>query len=108
MPITRLKTLPPRQTTDGSTTTEVTPLANGSIYTAILPAQLIQAETGITVEIAADGQTFTYKPSKPISLIQGKNTTLKLRLAGNGVILGDVTVSDWGDGETASGNVSAD
>lgn len=99
---------PATTTTDGNTTTEVTPLANGSIYTAILPAQLIQAGTGITVEIAADGQTFTYKPSKPISLIQGKNTTLKLRLAGNGVILGDVTVSDWGDGETASGNVSAD
>ena len=51
---------------------------------------------------------FKGKTATAINLLQGKNTTLKLRLNGEGVILGDVTVSDWGEGDTESDNITAD
>lgn len=95
---------------DGSSKTDVTPLlANNSVYTAILPAQAIQKTDGITINITTgDGKSFTYQPADAINLLQGKNTTLKLRLAGEGVILGTVELTEWGDGGTTEGNIDAD
>lgn len=101
---------PATTTVNGSDKKDVTPLpANNSVYTAILPAQAIQETKGITINIATgDGQSFTYQPTDAINLLQGKNTTLKLRLAGEGVILGTVNVTDWEDGTTTEGNINAD
>lgn len=101
---------PAATTADGSDKKDVTPLpVNNSVYTAILPAQAIQETNGITINIATgDGQSFTYQPTDAINLLQGKNTTLKLRLAGEGVILGTVELTEWGDGGTTEGNIDAD
>lgn len=101
---------PAATTADGSDKKDVTPLpVNNSVYTAILPAQAIQETNGITINIATgDGQSFTYQPTDAINLLQGKNTTLKLRLAGEGVILGTVNVTEWEDGTTTEGNINAD
>ena len=99
---------------EGSDKKEIKPLVDpsGSTFTSILPAQAIQKADGINVVITVfDGskaQTFTYQPDNAVTLLQGKNTTLKLRLAGTGVILGSVTVSDWDNGETAEDNIEAD
>lgn len=99
---------PATTTVSGVTKTEIKPLANGSIFSAVLPVQTIQKTNGITIVIAVEEKTFTYQPTEAINLLQGKNTTLKLRLNGTGVVLGDVTVSDWGEGDTQSGNIAAD
>lgn len=99
---------PATTTVSGATKTEIKPLANGSIFSVVLPVQAIQKTNGITIVIAIGDKTFTYQPTDAINLLQGKNTTLKLRLNGTGVVLGDVTVSDWGEGDTQSGNITAD
>lgn len=97
-------------TVNGNDKKDVTPLpVNNSVYTAILPAQAIQKTNGITINIVTgDGKSFTYQPADAINLLQGKNTTLKLRLAGEGVILGTVELTEWGDGGTTEGNIDAD
>lgn len=97
-------------TVNGNDKIDVTPLpVNNNVYTAILPAQAIQKTEGITINIVTgNGQSFTYQPAEAINLLQGKNTTLKLRLAGEGVILGTVNVTDWEDGTTTEGNIDAD
>ena len=81
---------------------------NGTIYSVVLPEQAIQKTDGITIVISVKDKTFTYQPTDAINLQQGKNTTLKLRLSGEGVALGDVTVSDWGKGDTTQGNIEED
>ena len=93
---------------DGSDKADIKPLANGNVYSAVLPAQAILKSTGITIVISVNDKTFTYQPTDVINLQQGKNTTLKLRLSGTGVALGDVTVSEWGEGDTTSGNIEED
>ena len=93
---------------EGNTTAEIKPLVNGTVYSAVLPAQAIQKTAGITIVISVNDKTFTYQPTDAINLQQGKNTTLKLRLSGTGVALGDVTVSEWGEGETTNGNIEED
>lgn len=93
---------------EGNTTAEIKPLVNGTVYSAVLPAQAIQKTAGITIVISVNDKTFTYQPTDAINLQQGKNTTLKLRLSGTGVALGDVTVSEWGEGDTTSGNIEED
>lgn len=92
----------------GSSKTEIKPLANGSIFSAVLPVQAIQKTSGITIAIAVNDKTFTYQPAEAINLLQGKNTTLKLRLNGTGVVVGDVSVSDWGAGDIKNDNITAD
>lgn len=101
---------PATTTVSGDTKREVKPLtiSENSLYTAILPAQNIQKTDGITIIIKTRDKSFTYQPDTPISLLQGKNTTLKLRLNGEGVTLGEVKVSDWGEGGTTEGNIEAD
>ena len=93
---------------DGSNKTNIKPLQSGSVFSAVLPVQNIQKANGITIVIAVGEKTFIYQPEAAISLQQGKNTTLKLRLNGTGVVLGDVTVSDWGTGDTKDDNIAAD
>lgn len=101
--------IPATTTVDGSTKTDIKPLVNGTVYSVVLPAQAIQKANGITIVISVnDSKTFTYQPTEAINLQQGKNTTLKLRLSGEGVALGDVTVSDWGKGDTTQGNIEED
>lgn len=99
---------PATTTVSGDNKADIKPLVNGSVYNAVLPAQVIQETNGITIVIEVGSQTFTYKPKEAINLSAGKNTTLKLRLAGTGVILGDVSVSEWGEGDTKEGNIEAD
>lgn len=99
---------PAKTTVNGSDKADIKPLVNGSVYNAVLPAQAIQESNGITIVIEVGSQTFTYKPAEAINLSAGKNTTLKLRLAGTGVILGDVSVSGWGEGDVKEGNIEAD
>lgn len=101
---------PATTTVSGDIKNEVKPLtiSENSLYTAILPAQNIQKTDGITIIIKTKDKTFTYQPDTPISLLQGKNNTLKLRLNGEGVTLGEVKVSDWGEGGTTEGNIEAD
>ena len=86
----------------------IKPLADRSVFSAVLPVQTIQDVNGITIVIEVGNATFTYKPATAINLIQGKNTTLKLRLNGEGVILVDVSVSDWGTGDIKNDNITAD
>ena len=88
--------------------TDIKPQVNGTIYSVVLPEQAIQKTDGITIVISVKDKTFTYQPTDAINLQQGKNTTLKLRLSGEGVALGDVTVSDWGKGDTTQGNIEED
>lgn len=99
---------PATTTADGSDKAEIKPLQNGTVYSAVLPEQAIQKTDGITIVISVKDKTFTYQPTDAINLQQGKNTTLKLRLSGEGVALGDVTVSDWGKGDTTQGNIEED
>lgn len=100
----------PATTTKGTDKKDVTPLpANSSVYTAILPAQAIKATDGITIKIATgDGKSFTYQPADAINLLQGKNTTLKLRLNGEGVVLGTVELTEWEEAKPTEGNINAD
>lgn len=93
---------------DGSDKAEIKPLQNGTVYSAVLPEQAIKKTGGITIAISVKDKTFTYQPTDAINLQQGKNTTLKLRLSGEGVALGDVTVSDWGKGDMTQGNIEED
>ncbi|KKB50211.1 hypothetical protein HMPREF1212_03371 [Parabacteroides sp. HGS0025] len=93
---------------DGSDKAEIKPLQNGTVYSAVLPEQAIKKTDGIIIVISVNDKTFTYQPTDAINLQQGKNTTLKLRLSGEGVALGDVTVSDWGKGDTTQGNIEED
>lgn len=95
-------------TVNGSDKAEIKPLQNGTVYSAVLPEQAIKKTGGITIVISVKDKTFTYQPTDAINLQQGKNTTLKLRLSGEGVALGDVTVSDWGKGDTTQGNIEED
>lgn len=88
--------------------TDIKPQVNGTIYSVVLPEQAIQKTDGITIVISVKDKTFTYQPTEAINLQQGKNTTLKLRLSGEGVALGDVTVSEWGKGDTTQGNIEED
>lgn len=88
--------------------TDIKPQVNGTIYSVVLPEQAIQKTDGITIVISVKDKTFTYQPTDAINLQQGKNTTLKLRLSGEGVALGDVTVSEWGKGDTTQGNIEED
>ncbi|RGP11524.1 fimbrillin family protein [Parabacteroides gordonii] len=88
--------------------TDIKPQVNGTIYSVVLPEQAIQKTDGFTIVISVKDKTFTYQPTDAINLQQGKNTTLKLRLSGEGVALGDVTVSDWGKGDTTQGNIEED
>ena len=92
--------------------TDIKPQVNGTIYSVVLPEQAIKKTDGITIVISVndsnDSKTFTYQPTEAINLQQGKNTTLKLRLSGEGVALGDVTVSEWGKGDTTQGNIEED
>ena len=103
---------PAATTVNGSDKAEIKPLQNGTVYSAVLPEQAIKKTDGITIVISVndrnDSKTFTYQPTEAINLQQGKNTTLKLRLSGEGVALGDVTVSDWGKGDTTQGNIEED
>lgn len=99
---------PAKTTVSGNDKADIKPLVNGSVYNAVLPAQAIQETNGITIVIEVGSQTFTYKPAEAINLSAGKNTTLKLRLAGTGVILGNVSVSEWGEGDVKEGNIEAD
>lgn len=99
---------PATTTADGSDKAEIKPLQNGTVYSAVLPEQAIKKTGGITIVISVKDKTFTYQPTDAINLQQGKNTTLKLRLSGEGVALGDVTVSDWGKGDTTQGNIEED
>lgn len=95
---------------DGNKKEDVSPLpVNNSVYTAILPAQAIKATDGITIKIATgDGKSFTYQPADAINLLQGKNTTLKLRLNGEGVVLGTVELTEWEEAKPTEGNINAD
>ena len=93
---------------DGSDKAEIKPLQNGTVYSAVLPEQAIKKTDGIIIVISVNDKTFTYQPTDAINLQQGKNTTLKLRLSGEGVALGYVTVSDWGKGDTTQGNIEED
>lgn len=95
-------------TVNGSDKAEIKPLQNGTVYSAVLPEQAIKKTDGITIVISVKDKTFTYQPTEAINLQQGKNTTLKLRLSGEGVALGDVTVSEWGKGDTTQGNIEED
>ena len=95
-------------TVNGSDKVEIKPLANGTVYSAVLPEQAIKKTDGIIIVISVNDKTFTYQPTDAINLQQGKNTTLKLRLSGEGVALGDVTVSEWGKGDTTQGNIEED
>ena len=99
---------PATTTVSGSNKVNIKPLADRSVFSAVLPVQTIQDVNGITIVIEVGNATFTYKPATAINLIQGKNTTLKLRLNGEGVILGDVSVSDWGTGDIKNDNITAD
>lgn len=99
---------PATTTADGSDKAEIKPLQNGTVYSAVLPEQAIKKTGGITIVISVKDKTFTYQPTDAINLQQGKNTTLKLRLSGEGVALGDVTVSDWGKGDMTQGNIEED
>ena len=99
---------PATTTVNGSDKTEIKPLPNGTVYSAVLPEQAIKKTDGIIIVISVNDKTFTYQPKDAINLQQGKNTTLKLRLSGEGVALGDVTVSDWGKGDTTQGNIEED
>lgn len=99
---------PATTTVNGDTKNEIKPLQSGSVFSAVLPEQNIQKTNGITIVISVGEKTFTYQPDNAISLQQGKNTTLKLRLNGTGVVLGDVTVTDWGEGDTESDNITSD
>lgn len=99
---------PAATTVNGSDKVEIKPLANGTVYSAVLPEQPIKKTGGIIIVISVNDKTFTYQPTDAINLQQGKNTTLKLRLSGEGVALGDVTVSDWGKGDTTQGNIEED
>lgn len=100
--------IPATTTVSGDTKNEIKPLQSGSVFSAVLPVQAIQKTSGIIIVISVGDKTFTYQPDNAISLQQGKNTTLKLRLNGTGVVLGDVTVSDWGTGDTKDDNIAAD
>lgn len=99
---------PATTTADGSDKVEIKPLQNGTVYSAVLPEQAIKKTDGIIIIISVNDKTFTYQPTDAINLQQGKNTTLKLRLSGEGVALGDVTVSEWGKGDTTQGNIEED
>ena len=99
---------PATTTADGSDKAEIKPQQNGTVYSAVLPEQAIKKTGGITIVISVKDKTFTYQPTDAINLQQGKNTTLKLRLSGEGVALGDVTVSEWGKGDTTQGNIEED
>lgn len=99
---------PATTTVSGSNKVNIKPLADRSVFSAVLPVQTIQDVNGITIVIEVGNATFTYKPATAINLIQGKNSTLKLRLNGEGVILGDVSVSDWGTGDIKNDNITAD
>lgn len=99
---------PATTTVYGSDKTEIKPLPNGTVYSAVLPEQAIKKTDGIIIVISVNDKTFTYQPKDAINLKQGKNTTLKLRLSGEGVALGDVTVSEWGEGDTTQGNIEED
>lgn len=99
---------PAATTVNGSDKVEIKPLANGTVYSAVLPEQPIKKTGGIIIVISVNDKTFTYQPTDAINLKQGKNTTLKLRLSGEGVALGDVTVSEWGKGDTTQGNIEED
>lgn len=99
---------PATTTVNGSDKTEIKPLPNGTVYSAVLPEQAIKKTDGIIIVISVNDKTFTYQPKDAINLKQGKNTTLKLRLSGEGVALGDVTVSEWGKGDTTQGNIEED
>ncbi|MCS2892926.1 fimbrillin family protein [Parabacteroides faecis] len=99
---------PATTTVSGDNKADIKPLVNGNLFNAVLPAQTIQKTDGITIVITVNNQTYTYAPTQAVNLLQGKNTTLKLRLAGTGVILGDVTISDWGNGDTTKDNIEAD
>ena len=99
---------PATTTVYGSDKTEIKPLPNGTVYSAVLPEQAIKKIDGIIIVISVNDKTFTYQPKDAINLKQGKNTTLKLRLSGEGVALGDVTVSEWGEGDTTQGNIEED
>lgn len=108
----------------GISATELTPFAgtdDGSaeslakVYSVILPAQKISdqaadAKVEIKITVGTSPQvinTYTFKPSSAITLVNGTHTTLTLTISGTKVELGDVKVTDWAD-ESQNGDITID
>lgn len=103
---------------------EITPFAgedDGSaeslakVYSVILPAQKISdqaadAKVEIKITVGTSPQvinTYTFKPSSAITLVNGTHTTLTLTISGTKVELGDVKVTDWTD-DSKTGDITID
>lgn len=83
------------------------------VYSVILPAQDISstaAKVKTTITVGSTSNSYTYAPTlptSPVTLENGKHTTLTLTIDGTGVELNNIQVTDWTTA-TADGNISID
>lgn len=96
---------PATATASGSVANALRPFKNGTNFQFIAPAQEL-ASNGLTmhftVTINGEKVSYTYKNDDALTLVAGKKTVFNITISKTALSLGDVVVTDWVEGTSAS------
>lgn len=96
---------PATATAKGSSTNGLKPFKNGTNFQFIAPAQEL-ASNGLTmhftVTINGEKVSYTYKNDDALTLVAGKKTVFNITISKTALSLGNVVVTDWVEGTSAS------
>ena len=96
---------PATATAKASSTNGLKPMKNGANFQFIAPAQEL-ASNGLnmhfTVTINGEKVSYTYKNDDALTLVAGKKTVFNITISKTALSLGDVVVTDWVEGTSAS------
>ena len=96
---------PATATAKGSSTNGLKPMKNGANFQFIAPAQELAANgltMHFTVTINGEEVSYTYKNDDALTLVAGKKTVFNITISKTALSLGDVVVTDWVGGTSAS------
>ena len=96
---------PATATASGSVANALKPFKNGTNFQFIAPAQELAANgltMHFTVTINGEKVSYTYKNDDALTLVAGKKTVFNITISKTALSLGDVVVTDWVEGTSAS------
>lgn len=100
---------PATATASGSVANALKPFKNGANFQFIAPAQELAANgltMDFTVTINGEKVSYTYKNDDALTLVAGKKTVFNITISKTALSLGDVVVTDWVEGTSASAALS--
>lgn len=89
----------------GAATDEMVMEKSGDSYVAVTLPQTLAANTDMVV-ITIDGRDFTFRHTADLPLEPFKSRVINLKMNDNAIILGDITIEDWGNSDTIEGGMA--